>query len=245
MLLLYTDFGHHGPYVGQMHAVLAQRASAEIVIDLMHDAPRFKPRAAGRLLTALAPYFPPQSICLAVIDPGVGGPRRAVAVEAGGHWFVGPDNGLFDGMSHRFEHPRWHEIRWRPENLSASFHGRDLFAPIAAALAAGEAEDMLTPVEAPAPAPAELPEVIYIDHYGNAMTGLSADTLRPDQILEINGHHLSGGRTFSSQAAGTAFWYANSVGLIEIAVNQGNASQMLKLHLGDAVTLPSLPVQER
>lgn len=239
MILLYTDFGTQGPYVGQMHAVLAQRAPGVPVIDLMHDAPAFNPRAAGALLAALARQFPPQSICIAVIDPGVGGERRAVAVQAGGHRFVGPDNGLFEYLSPTLGRAEWFEIQWRPDGLSDSFHGRDLFAPIAAALALDQAQQYLQPIAAPDKPTPKPPEVIYIDAYGNAMTGLSGDALEKSAVLHIAGHSLSHARVFSDADPGQAFWTVNSQGLVEVAVNQGSATRQLELQIGTPVDTES------
>lgn len=236
MFLLYTDFGVHGPYVGQLHTVLAQQAPGHPVIDLMHDAPRFNPPAAGCLLAALAGHFPPATICVAVIDPGVGSTRRPVAVQAGQHWFVGPDNGLFNRLGAVFEQLHWHEITWRPALLSASFHGRDLFAPMAAALAKNTAHDRLQPLPAPAPV-TELAEVIYIDGFGNAMTGLPADSLPAGAILMAHGQAYAAAETFSAVPVGSPFWYRNSLGLAELAVNQGSAADSCGLQIGDPITI--------
>lgn len=236
MILLYTDFGFTGPYVGQLHGVLAEQAAGEIVIDLMHDAPRFNPSAAGCLLASLARHFPPAAICVAVIDPGVGSNRRPVAVKAGSHWFVGPDNGLFNALGSLFPSPEWFEIRWRPTALSASFHGRDLFAPVAAMLANGRTEDCLQPIGAPRGADA-LQEVIYIDTYGNAMTGIPADRLGETAQLRVGHQVLAPAPNFSAVPVGQAFCYRNSLGLIEIAINQGHAAETLNLRIGDPVAL--------
>ena len=236
MILLYTDFGWQGPYVGQMHTVLNARAPGISVIDLMHDAPAFKPTAAGRLLAALAQHFPPQSVCVAVIDPGVGSTRRPVAVQADGHWFVGPDNGLFEYLGSSKELPRWFEITWQPDEMSNSFHGRDLFAPVGAALATNKADRFLRPLEAPSVQAKNLAEIIYIDGYGNAMTGLDADAINPEQCLCTAGESLHFARTFSDVEPGHAFWTQNSLGLIEIAVNQGSAASQLNLEIGSPVS---------
>ena len=129
MIFLFTDFGIVGPYVGQMKAVLARRAPQATVIDLMHDAPAYGPKFAAYLLAALAGELPSDAIVLGVVDPGVGdAQRRPVVLEAAGRRFVGPDNGLFAVAALRAEDPRWWEITWRPEHLSNTFHGRDLFA---------------------------------------------------------------------------------------------------------------------
>ncbi len=138
MIVLFTDFGWQGPYVGQMKAVLAKQAPREPLIDLMHDVPTFNPRAAAYLLASLIDPFPPDTVFLTVVDPGVGSQLRSPCVmKAAGRWYVGPDNGLFNVIAKQAASYMAWEIDWRPDTLSDSFHGRDLFAPVAAQLARG------------------------------------------------------------------------------------------------------------
>ena len=242
MILLYTDFGFNGPYVGAMHAAIRERAPTAPVIDLMHDAPRFAPQPAGRLLAALVPSLPQDSIIVAVIDPGVGTDRRPVVVEAFGRLFVGPDNGLFDGIVRRDPAARAWEIAWRPASLSNSFHGRDLFAPVAARLAAAPGpNDALRPVDPAgicrADWPADPPEVIYLDDFGNAMTGLDGGSVADAAVIEAGRTPLTYARTFGERPKGAPFWYRNSVGLVEIAVSSANAAEHLGLAIGSPVTI--------
>ena len=138
MIALFTDFGLEGPYTGQVKAVLHRMAPGVQVIDLFADAPMGDPKASAYLLAAYAPWFPEGTVFLCVVDPGVGGERPAVVVEADGRVFVGPGGGLFELVRRRADTTRTVEIVWRPEPLSASFHGRDLFAPVAAMIARGE-----------------------------------------------------------------------------------------------------------
>ena len=138
MIVLFTDFGLAGPYTGQVTAVLQQTAPGVPVIPLFADAPSGRPRPAAYLLAAYAAWFPAGTVLLCVIDPGVGGGRRGLIAEAAGRLYVGPDNGLFELVLRRAASPRCWEITWRPPALSASFHGRDLFAPVAARLARGD-----------------------------------------------------------------------------------------------------------
>src|SRR3954466_3930268 len=138
MIVLLTDFGLHGPYTGQMKAGLYQTAPGVPVIDLFADAPVGNPKAAAYLLPAYAGWFPVGTIFLCVVDPGVGRARPAIVLEADGRWYVGPGNGLFELIQRRAGATRSWDIAWRPEHLSASFHGRDLFAPVAAMLARGD-----------------------------------------------------------------------------------------------------------
>jgi S-adenosylmethionine hydrolase len=138
MIALFTDFGLHGPYTGQMKAVLYQTAPGVPVIDLFADAPVGNPKASAYLLAAYAAWFPERTVFLCVVDPRVGGGRPALFLEADGRWYVGPGNGLFELVQRRARKTRAFETDWKPEQLSASFHGRDLFAPVAAILARGE-----------------------------------------------------------------------------------------------------------
>jgi S-adenosylmethionine hydrolase len=138
MIALFTDFGLHGPYTGQMKAVLYQTASGVPVIDLFADAPAGNPKASAYLLAAYAAWFPAGTVFLCVVDPGVGGERPPLIVEADGRWYVGPGNGLFELVQRRAGAQRRWDITWQPDRLSASFHGRDLFAPVAAVLARGD-----------------------------------------------------------------------------------------------------------
>src|SRR5262245_2201721 len=124
MIFLFTDFGGADLYVGQVRAVLQQHAPKEAVIDLRHNAPVFNARAAAHLLAALAARLPKDSVTMAVVDPGVGGERQPLAVAADGRWFVGPDNGLLSVVAARAKKCEVSAIGWRPESLSASFHGR-------------------------------------------------------------------------------------------------------------------------
>ncbi len=241
MILLFTDFGTDGPYLGQMTAVLAREAPGVPVIPLFSDAPAFDPRASAYLLAAYTREVPAGTVILGVVDPGVGGPRKPLALQAGGRWYVGPDNGLFALAARAEPGSRVWEITWRPERLSASFHGRDLFAPVAARLARGEAppgRERGADEAAQAPGtdwPDDLAEVIYLDHYGNAITGLRAASLAPDATLEAAGQRLRRARTFSGQPHGTAFWYENANGLAEISLNRGRAADSLSLVVGSPV----------
>ncbi len=238
MIVLFTDFGLRDAYVGQVKARLAEQAPTERVIDLLHAAPDFNPHAGAHLLAALAPTLPPGSVILAVVDPGVGTPRDAAVLATGGRWFVGPDNGLLSVVAARDADARVWRIDWRPDELSASFHGRDLFAPVAAALAGGP-----FPADKLSPVPAlhvqfdagDLPRVIYLDHYGNAWTGV--------RNVAANARVSAGGQPFRHAASygfvdkGEAFWFLNSVGLLELAVNRGSAAATFGLRVGDPVTV--------
>jgi S-adenosylmethionine hydrolase len=235
MIAIFTDFGIQGPYLGQMHAVLAAQAPSIPAVDLFPDLPPFNVRAAAYLLPAYSQYLPDTAICLCVVDPGVGSARRPLALQADGRWYVGPDNGLFSIVMRRASQVRARLITLIPERLSASFHGRDLFAPVAAGIACGEdcpgeavgADTLVAP-----PWPDELPEILYVDHYGNAVTGVRAEALGRDAVVEVAGRRCAFRRTFAEAATGEAFWYPNANGLVEVALNQGSAAQQLGLAVG-------------
>ena len=239
MIVLFTDFGLSGPYTGQVKAVLHQLSVGVPIVDLCADLPAARPKPAAYLLAAYGPWFPPGTVLMAVVDPGVGGTRAAVVVEADGRFYVGPDNGLFEIVLRRAGALKTSEILWRPDRLSASFHARDLFAPVAARRAAttlppwalrgagiGRLPDW----------PDDLPEIVYIDGYGNAITGLRAAILSEKTELAVKGRVLTRARTFSDAPPGAGFWYENSNGLAEIAVNAGRADSVLSLAIGTPVS---------
>jgi len=239
MIVLFTDFGATGPYVGQVKAVLAREAAGEPVIDLLHEAPALNPRASAYLLAALAPSLKGQAVFVCVVDPGVGTARRALALKADGRWFVGPDNGLLDIVGRRAQSAEWWEIQWRPADLSATFHGRDLFAPVAARLARGEPPPG-TRCDSPLAArnwPADLAEVVYLDPYGNAATGLRAKIVGPEVVLRANSRCFQPVTTFGDAPAGTAIWYENSNAHAELAISEGSAAGSCGLTIGSAVSV--------
>ena len=236
-IVLYTDFGSGDLYVGQVKAVLRRLAPPIAVIDLLHEAPPFNVRASAHLLAAMVGCFDEDSVFLAVVDPGVGGARDAVVVQADGRWYVGPDNGLLSVVGARAVKGDCWRIVWLPEQLSATFHGRDLFASVAATLAVqgGLPKDWFEHagrlnVDFGGD---DLPEIIYVDHYGNAHTGIRASGIPRDALLAVGGHRLRHARVFAEADEAAAFWYENSQGLVEVAVNRGSAAQLLQLKIGD------------
>lgn len=257
LITLLTDFGTRDAYVGVLKGVIATLAPGVPVVDLTHEIPPQDVMEGGYVLREAYPAFPPGTVHLAVVDPGVGTDRRAVAIESGGHRFVGPDNGLFslvlgeDPPDAIVTLDRPHA--WRTPDISATFHGRDVFAPVAARLAAGAAlADVGTP-GAPlrvlrwgqpiADADSVRGTVVHIDRYGNAITNVTADDV----------HSRMDGRAVKTIASGTivrglATTYADrepgdplvlvgSSGYVEIAVRGGNASRLLGIDRGTGVTL--------
>lgn len=237
-ILLFTDFGADDLYVGQVEAMLDRYAPGVRVIDLLHEAPPFAVRASAHLLAALAQSLPRGHVFLGVVDPGVGSDRGAVVVRADGRWYVGPDNGLFSVVTARASAKSVWRITGHPPGVSPSFHGRDVFAPMAAAVAA---DDFPNENVAPAADLAvrlggdDLAEVIYVDHYGNCFTGIRARAIPQTNRLVAAGRELPHARVFAEVPAGTAFWYENSSGLVEVAVNHGSAAAALGLAVGASV----------
>ncbi|HTP97351.1 MAG TPA: SAM-dependent chlorinase/fluorinase [Burkholderiales bacterium] len=237
ILVLFSDFGSNDLYVGQVKLVLAQRAPQVPVIDLLHDAPACNVRAGAHLLAALCARLPLPAVVIAVIDPGVGGARGAVAMRADGRWYVGPDNGLLSVVAARAREAKFWRIDAAGAPLSASFHGRDLFAPAAAGIATGAhpADDAALAQLDVQLGGDDCAEIIYVDHYGNALTGLRAGAVARDGRVGVNGQWVGHARVFAEVEPDAPFWYENSIGLVEIAVNRGNAAGALGLAVGTAV----------
>ncbi|MDJ0956156.1 MAG: SAM-dependent chlorinase/fluorinase [Arenicellales bacterium] len=235
MIILFTDFGADDIYVGQVHAVLAEQAPGIPVIDLLHTAPAFDIRCGGFLLDALQRRFPSGSIFITVVDPGVGGERAPLVVKADGKWFVAPDNGLLTRVIQNANEYRASKVLWRPNTMSQSFHGRDLFAPVAAMLASGGQPEQEACEPTMLDWPEHLDSVIYIDHFGNAITGRSGDSVHQNLKAVVGERELSYARVFCERERGELFWYVNSIGLVEIAANCADAARLLNLKVGDAV----------
>ena len=239
MIVLFTDFGIEGPYTGQVQARLQQLAPGVPVINLFSDLEPWDVEAAAYLLPAYAAGFPSGTVFLCVVDPGVGGSRPGVVVRADGCWYVGPNEGLFAILARRAGCVECQELP-PAVGVSSSFHGRDVFAPVAAQLASGlrvEATDVPVVCLDKPDWPDELLRVVYIDRYGNAITGMRASGVDASQTLFVNGQQLKSAQTFSDVGVGEAFWYANSNGLVELAVNRGRADRVLGVTVG---TPPSL-----
>jgi len=184
--------------------------------------------------------MPARTLYLCVVDPGVGGERSALAIEADGDWYVGPDNGLLALVTRHAGKARVLRVDWRPEVLSSSFHGRDLFAPVAAMLCNGKVPRCTEIAKATLIGndwPSQLAKVVYVDRYGNLITGMQASDLAKDSRARVGGREIAYAHTFCSVPPGQAFWYENAFGLVELAINQGNAHHTLGLGLGDRVEL--------
>lgn len=240
MFLLFTDFSYHGPYLGQLKTALQIHASGVPVIDLMHDAPALNSRASAFLLEPVCRGLPKGCVVIGVVDPGVGTDRPACVIEADGVWFVGPDNGLFEFVARRAEEARYWRLPPAGAEAAPSFHARDVFAAVAAAVLRGE-----LPSDGPHPAEArykvdwgdDTPHVLYVDGYGNAITGIRGEMLSDQAIIQADEYRLIRAETFGRMPLGAGFWYRNSSGLVEIAVNGGRADQALGIEAGMMVRL--------
>ena len=231
MIVLFCDFAL--PYTGQMRLAIERQAPGTVVIDLFTDGPHFDAQSAAYLLPAYAPEVPVGAVVVGVVDPGVGSERTPVAVKADGRWYVGPDNGLFSQIIRRATTVQAYRIDWRPDTpLSATFHGRDLFSPVAVRLLQGTMEG-LTEIDSTAldrsDWPDDLAAIVYIDHFGNAVSGLRASQAGR---IALKGLSISMVDTYSQVEVGQPIAYVNSNGLIEIAVNQGSAAENLGLSVG-------------
>ena len=192
VITLFTDFGLADPFVGAMKGVILEICPQARIVDLSHDAARFDPVRAGFVLATVIPYFPAGAIHVAVVDPGVGGPRRPLAARIDGRLFVAPDNGLLSCLlagARRVEARHIANRRLLREPVSATFHGRDVFAPAAAHLACGfslgrvgprVADPVCRPLPVPArgPGPALRGLVMWVDRFGNLITNVDVAALR-------------------------------------------------------------------
>lgn len=240
VIVLFTDFGSQDPYVGQVKARLLEAAPGQQVIDLLHEAPPYNAHAGAHLLAAFAPTFAPGTVFLAVVDPEVGTVRDAIVMLSGGQWFVGPDNGLMSIVAARNREARIWRITWQLQALSATFHGRDLFAVIAAEVARGDfPADKLTEISKLNVGfdSEDLPSVIYLDHFANAWTGIRGAAIPHNTRITVKNSHFEHSESFGFVGRGEGFWFVNSVGLIELAINRGNAAQQFGLAVGDLVQL--------
>lgn len=239
LIFFFTDFGVSGPYLGQMEAAVLNIAPDARVINLLADAPVANPRSASYLLAGLLCGLPENAIVVSVVDPGVGSERAALLVRCGGRQLLGPDNGLLALCLRNDPKASVQRLYYDKAELSATFHGRDLFAPAAGRIFAGQAVK-LAPVESSivgADWPAALEEVVYIDHYGNAVTGMPGTYLADDQALVLDATLITHAETYSAVPVGSPFWYRNSSQMIELAVNQGRADVQLGLGVGSRLTI--------
>lgn len=264
LIALLTDFGFRDHYAGVLHAVIAKIAPKARVIDITHGIPPQDIAAAALTLAESWTYFPSSTIFVAIVDPGVGTARRAIAVEsANGAYFVAPDNGLLTLALKTAGLKRAVAVtspRYRLPTLSSTFHGRDVFAPAAAYLATGVALAELGPfvtdlVDLAIPNPrieadSLLGEVIYIDGYGNLITNLArSDCERlmarfPNRELSVtipDGSEVKLLRTYGEAPEGTLLALFGSFERLEIAIRNASAAQSCGARVGMQVRVRAQP----
>jgi S-adenosylmethionine hydrolase len=244
---LLTDFGQADTYVGQMKAALLAIAPSAVLVDLTHAVPAQDIFAGAFLLWAAVEAFPEQSLHLAVVDPGVGSARRALAVRTGrGDMLIGPDNGLLWPAACRLggieRAVSLTERRfWRTDVTSATFHGRDIFAPVTGHLHAGaRLEDVGLPVADPVSLELPVPsgsrgEVLHVDAYGNLITNLLADLARPGATLRIGAFDAPLATHYQDVAPGSLLAVLGSANLLEISVRDGSAARVTGARRGTPV----------
>jgi S-adenosyl-L-methionine hydrolase (adenosine-forming) len=242
VITLLTDFGTADYFVGAMKGAILSVNPAVTIVDISHEIPPQDIEAGAFTLLAGYDTFPAGTIHVAVVDPGVGSTRRPIIVSAGKQLFVGPDNGLFTYICDRESSDSVYHITaekyFRP-SPSATFHGRDIFAPVAAALSTGVAPPRFGPLikdEVRLEA-GDQTRIIHIDHFGNCVTNITRPDLKTKKVrLVVNGKTIRDFRTFygeSQSKSPFAIW--GSAGFLEISVNGGSAAKILRAARGDSV----------
>ena len=245
IITLLTDFGASDSYVAEIKGVLLGICPDAVLVDVTHAVPPGDVRAGAYLLGRTWHRFPLRTVHLAVVDPGVGTTRAALALHAHGHWFVGPDNGLFTHVLRDAEVEI--VVLPLPPWASPTFHGRDVFAPAAAALARG------TPIAALGPPFGGIPErltytephyegksvvgeIVYVDRFGTLVTNLTPELVPPYAVLEVEGLEIGPlRRTFGDMPTGGLVAYLGSGGAVEIAVRDGSAARRLGMGVGGRI----------
>jgi S-adenosyl-L-methionine hydrolase (adenosine-forming) len=254
VISITTDFGHQGPFVGVMKGCILARFPQARLVDLTHEIVVHWPAEAGFWLARAYQYFPGGTVHVAVVDPGVGTSRDIVTVCTGGHYFLAPDNGLLAPVVARAGEALI--VHVRPAALgrlgihrpSATFHGRDIFAPIAAELAAGrcrlpelgELVDTLVPswVEDPTVEPRSISGVVIsIDHFGNLITNIDGSLIERFRLplVHAGNHSFPLLRTYGDTRPGEYLALVNSFGVLEIARAEESAAEGLGLSRGAPV----------
>lgn len=242
IVTLLTDFGTADSYVAEMKGVLLSRAPAVTIIDIGHLIPPGDIRAGQYVLGRAWKYFPAGTVHVAVVDPGVGTERRAMVAECHGHRFVAPDNGLLSFLP---QDARFVSVP-TPGGAAPTFHGRDVFAPAAAALANGGSLESLgteitDPYRSPLPVPshdgvAVVGEVLYVDRFGTLVSNIAPSAVEPGVRIRVGGVDVGAlRRTFADVASGALVAFPGSGGTVEIAVRDGSAARLLGVGVGAEV----------
>lgn len=240
---LTTDFGLDDWYVAAMKAVLLSHAPSARLVDVTHTIPPGEIVKGSITLERAIAAFPPTSIHLAVVDPTVGSARRALVVRIAQQIVVCPDNGLITWAWRRLGGGEAFEITWKPASLSSTFHGRDLFAPVAGMLASYRALlDLARPIGDPVLLDLHLAsgaegKVIHIDRFGNATTNIPAAAVARDAQVRVGDLTIPLRRTYADVAAGEPIALIGSSDLLEVAVRDGSAANELSLKITDLVNI--------
>ena len=257
VVTITTDFGHQGPFVATMKGRILTRLPRAQIVDVTHEVPVYWPAEAGFWLARAYEYFPAGTVHVAVVDPGVGTNRDIIAVEATGHVFLAPDNGLLAPIISRASDATVRRLdvaallaRLGLATPSATFHGRDIFAPVAAEIAAGRfAFEQLGPptsetvpswVEEPAVAADHVAGVVItIDHFGNLITNIEAALIQKfaHPVVKTGGHSFPLRRTYGDVRPGEFLALINSFGVVELARAEQSAAEGLGLGRGAPVTV--------
>lgn len=245
LVTLLTDFGTADSYVAEVKGVVLTLAPGATLLDITHSVPPGDVRSGAYLLGRTWHRFPSGTVHLVVVDPGVGTSRAAVAVKARGHAFVGPDNGVFSPVLRDAEVEI--VILATPADASPTFHGRDLFAPAAAALANGAplvalgepligVPHRLAYTEPHYEGKSVVGEILYVDRFGTLITNLTPELVPPYASIEVEGLDLGMlRRTFGDVPTGGLLAYVGSGGEVEVAVRDGSAARRLGLGVGGRV----------
>jgi S-adenosyl-L-methionine hydrolase (adenosine-forming) len=256
-LTLLSDFGDSDVYVGVMKGIIAQINPSIQVVDLTHKIPPQNIATARFCLMSAYSYFPQGTVHLAVVDPGVGSLRRAVAVKTALGFLVAPDNGILGGVLSQNQTIQSVELTnsryWRIPNVSHTFHGRDIFAPVAAHLASGVSLlELGTEIDPATLVELDLPKcrqiingvvgcVQYIDVFGNLITNIPGNYVQGRKwCVNVIGLRIPGEKTYSHVEIGNAVALVGSEGWIEIGINRGNAQLQLQIQLAETVELEFL-----
>lgn len=248
LVTLTTDFGTRDPYVAAMKGVILSIARDVRIVDLGHEFRAGHVMEGALFLAASIPYFPAGTVHVAVIDPGVGTARRALAVRVLEQIVVAPDNGLITVLERRFEIETARMIENRSlmrEQISNTFHGRDVFAPVAAHLALGTPFDSVGPeadtwVRLPSPEPSRDEHgrwrgaVVHVDRFGNAITSIPESEV-DGPVAVAQGHRFPIRRTYGEVAPGEALGMIGSTGYLELSVNGASAAEQCGIAEGDDV----------
>lgn len=240
VLSLTTDFGLADHYAGVMKGVVLGICSGAQIVDISHEITPFAIGQGAFLIAQSYRCFPPGAVHLVVVDPGVGSDRRAMVLEAAGQYFVGPDNGVFSLVMSREKYTARAiaNSRYFRHPVSQTFHGRDIFAPVAAHIAAGvPAADIGDVIEDPVLLDLTQPQVLHIDRFGNVITNLVAADFKTEKPrLEINGARIEAFAThYAAFEPGPLFVIEGSSGFLEVSLNRGSAAEKIGCRAGDAV----------